>query len=1074
MKKLSPRAYFLRKVFNFFMAGMFLVFLLFMWTLYRGPISVPYLKPYIVQALNYDENDYAISIGDVNIEFVRSIQPLRVTAKNINVQKKDKTIHIQAPKLYLSFSLRALLKGIIAPSDISLEKPEMYVFASYGVEQENQDEVSKKKLQFYIESFKEFLNNYNSAEKIYPESFVNNIHILNGEIEFHEVDLGKKWILSDVNFEFSRKLINMDINANALVNINDKIASLGFESEYHAADDKLDLEIYFSDLILSDMVSTFNDTTEDNMLSMMSIEIPVNGKISTNVFLTDILNHPQEAQEYLDGAVEQIRFEIDGGHGYVSFNEDEKYNYNIDEVSLSGEINGGIDEIRISDATLKLGRQQAKISLQANGLETYFLENSLKDLAVRFTANIDEFPLADLSVFWPRYLAEPAWEWCKDGLIGGVAQKAQFIFDFGFDRKQNAWGLLNLSGKADMSDVDIFYLEGMPVVKNVYGLAKFSQDKIVIDIDKGNSDGVIVTDGVVKIYDLDKERNYITINLVGNSSISETLRLIDHQPLQIASDIGIKPEDITGDIDLKLKLDFELSQSLTAKDIKVDVKSDMKNVVMSKLVTDHVISADAMKLNVNSAGWNLSGDAQFDDIPVKLTMDENFANKSYKNKCRLSFVLDDKAKKALGIDWKILSAPNIEGFVMVNADVSVDKNDLIDVFIKADLKNTKIDYAYLGFVKDMSQAGEVNAHVMIKNNKVTSIQNMSLIKPGFTIGGNVSMYPNGRVHSVDIHKISGPKTSARSKITLTDAAVPQIKVEISGTSFDLTPLFDKDKKDASDNKTAIQENEDDGLENVNNTDIFMTVNSLWTNATTPIQNFAGSAKLRHGIGLDELHMVGNYGVDKSIKLNVDYAPRDNGEHYVSIDSNNAGSTLKVLRLYENMVGGTLKIEARRDKQKKFIGHAIVRDFSIQNAPVMAQLLSVASLTGMLDLLKGDGLTFTHFNAPFEYQYKILKLKKAKAEGNVVGITTSGNYNRATDNFNMYGVIAPAYSINRFLGKIPVVGNLLASKDGTIFAADYKIDGSVEKPQIDINSLSILSPNSMKEWYNENFGNSDEL
>jgi hypothetical protein len=174
-----------------------------------------------------------------------------------------------------------------------------------------------------------------------------------------------------------------------------------------------------------------------------------------------------------------------------------------------------------------------------------------------------------------------------------------------------------------------------------------------------------------------------------------------------------------------------------------------------------------------------------------------------------------------------------------------------------------------------------------------------------------------------------------------------------------------------------------------------------------------------------------------------------------------------------MVGGTLKLEARRELNKKFIGHAIVRDFSIQNAPVVAKILSVASFTGMLDLLKGDGLTFTHFSAPFEYHYKILKLKHAKAEGNVVGLTAIGQYNRATDEVKIHGVVAPAYSLNRFLGKIPVVGNLLASKDGTIFAADYKAEGSAKDVKVDVNSLSILSPNSMKERYNKNFGDGED-
>ena len=71
MKKLSPQLYFLRKTIDFFMVGMFVVLLLFFWTLYKGPISVPYLKPYIIQALNYDESDYSVGIGDVNLELVR-------------------------------------------------------------------------------------------------------------------------------------------------------------------------------------------------------------------------------------------------------------------------------------------------------------------------------------------------------------------------------------------------------------------------------------------------------------------------------------------------------------------------------------------------------------------------------------------------------------------------------------------------------------------------------------------------------------------------------------------------------------------------------------------------------------------------------------------------------------------------------------------------------------------------------------------------------------------------------------------------------------------------------------------
>lgn len=1071
MKKLSPQLYFLRKTIDFFMVGMFVVLLLFFWTLYKGPISVPYLKPYIIQALNYDESDYSVGIGDVNLELVRSVQPLRITAEEINLKKKDGTFAISAPKLYLSFSLRALLKGIVAPSDVSLDSPTVYIFADYGVEKEHIDEANKKKLAFYVDKFKDFLNNYNSPEKIYPESYVNNINIKGAEVEFHEVDLGRKWMLSDLNLEFSRNLVNLELNADALVNLNDKVASVGFESEYHAASDKLDLEVYFSDLNLSDIMDSFENKNADTEQSVFRVEVPVNGKVSTEIDVSEILLHPENAAAYLSDAVRKINFELDGGHGFVTFDNDEKYNYEIDEMLLAGELTGGFDELNIKNADFKMGGQTAQISFVAKGLENYYLEHSLEGVTAEFTAKIDEFSLEYLSRFWPRYLAEPAWQWCKDGLTGGQAKNGNFVFKFGYDNKTKSFGLLNLDGVADLEDGDLHYLDGMPDVHNVYGRAKFSMQNISIDVDKGVSDGVIITGGNVNIYDLNKNDNFISINLIGNSSITDALNLINNPPLKIAAGMGVDPKTIHGNVDVQLKLDFELKQNLDSKDIKVDVKADLHDVSNSDFVPGHTMSAKNLLLSVDTAGWSLSGEAKYDTLPIKLAINEKFAEKKYKSKCNISFKLDDEAKKALGINWAILEEPNISGYAIVDADITVQQNDEIAVKVKADLKNTAIDFAYLGFVKPLNQTAAASADVVLIKDKIKSVSNIKLQKSGFNIAGGLSMYPSGRVKSVDINQIKGPKTSARAKVSISDSENPWLKVEISGLSYDLSPFFEQIKsKRQKDNKhLPVQANDDDGFEKANNTDIFMTVNSLWTNNTTPIQNFAGSAKIRKGIGMEELHMVGNYGIDKSIKLKLDYIPKGNKEHYLSIDSNNAGSTFKVLRLYDNMVGGTMKIEARRLADKKFIGHMQVRDFSIQNAPVVAKLLSVASFTGMLDLLKGDGLTFTHFNAPFEYQYKILTLKQAKAEGNVVGITTNGTYNRATDDIKMKGVIAPAYSINRFLGKIPVVGNLLASKDGTIFAATYKITGNADDAKVDINSLSMLSPNSLKEWYAKNFG-----
>ena len=83
------------------------------------------------------------------------------------------------------------------------------------------------------------------------------------------------------------------------------------------------------------------------------------------------------------------------------------------------------------------------------------------------------------------------------------------------------------------------------------------------------------------------------------------------------------------------------------------------------------------------------------------------------------------------------------------------------------------------------------------------------------------------------------------------------------------------------------------------------------------------------------------------------------------------------------------------------GHAIIRNFIIYNTLVIAKLFTVASFSGMVDLLMGEGMTFSHFDAPFEYKRSQLTLKDAKAFGDVVGITAKGTYDRRFDEVDFH-------------------------------------------------------------------------
>ncbi|MBO4284968.1 MAG: AsmA-like C-terminal domain-containing protein [Alphaproteobacteria bacterium] len=1052
------KSYYFRKVLDYLGVTFLLGVLYFLWILYQGPLSVPFLKPYIVKALNSKQNEYTMDIGSVNIELVRSIQPIKIIAKNVLLRKNDNNITVKTPKLFMSFSVRALLKGMIAPSSINIRNPQVSIFTTYGVEKDKENEINRKKVEFYFDWFEGFLERFNSSDQMYSESYINEIVIKDASIEFHEVDLGRKWQLSNVDLKFNRNIKSLELAAEGVVDLGEKMATIETGLEYVPISKMLHLRALFADVVVSDFIGQIGK-------DVSSVDVPIEGEVRAEIHFDEVLKHKTDLVQSIDSALEKIEFQIAGSSGTVHFGDDEKFDYPIGSFSFEGKISGGLDRIDLKNAELMTDNKKVSLNFALSGYQKYFFEKSLKDLKINFSAKVDSLDMNDLSKFWPRYFGEPAWEWCKDGLYGGKYQNADFKFAWQYDDKEKQMILSSLAGTLDIENGTVFYLEGMPVVSGVYGKAKFKKGEIDIALDKGISEAIMVDVGRVRLYDLDKEENFIDIQIKGDSSIPDALKYIDHPPLELTKELKLKTEQIDGDVSIDLGLNFELYQDLKPEDIKVDVDAVLTDVNVAKLFDEKDLTAQQIDLKLENKVLTATGEAKLGDVPVRFSFKQNFDKSSYLGKGEFHFRFDDVFKSRFNLNSAFLDEPYVSGFADVSADVLIADEQKTEVAIDADLENMNIDYSFFGFVKPEGQKGAAKAKLVLKGGKLQSVSSFGITYPDFSMTGKASLNGAGALKSIDIDSIKAPKTSAALKIDFAATSQEAHKINISGNSYDLTELFSRrEKKQKAKAKDNPLSEADEDLAFLPNVDVFMNVNSLWTNEKTPIKNFIGNVILKHGVGVEEVHLLGNHGSDKSIKLTLDYVPKKNGEHILNIDSNNAGSTLRVLRLYDNMSGGILKIEAKRGTDKKIIGHAKIRDFTIQNTPLMAKFLTVASFSGMLDLLKGDGLVFSHFDAPFSYKNKTLHINEAKMFGNVIGFTASGKVNRLTENIDIKGIVSPAYGLNSMVGKIPLVGKMLAGKDGTIFAANYEISETIDNPKISINPLSLLSPNSVKDLF----------
>ena len=62
-------------------------------------------------------------------------------------------------------------------------------------------------------------------------------------------------------------------------------------------------------------------------------------------------------------------------------------------------------------------------------------------------------------------------------------------------------------------------------------------------------------------------------------------------------------------------------------------------------------------------------------------------------------------------------------------------------------------------------------------------------------------------------------------------------------------------------------------------------------------------------------------------------------------------------------------------------------------------------------------------------------------------------------------VAPAYTVNRIIGRIPIIGQILSgSRSDAALAATFSVSGAVSDPQIGVNPLAALVPGMVRDLF----------
>ena len=183
----------------------------------------------------------------------------------------------------------------------------------------------------------------------------------------------------------------------------------------------------------------------------------------------------------------------------------------------------------------------------------------------------------------------------------------------------------------------------------------------------------------------------------------------------------------------------------------------------------------------------------------------------------------------------------------------------------------------------------------------------------------------------------------------------------------------------------------------------------------------------------------------------------NDEKVTIITSDYPRPIIKRYKFIKGFEEGFLNFKSIKKKEiSKSI--LVIDNFKVKEMPILARLLTLASLQGIADIMTGEGIRFTDFEMKFSKEKNVMNIEEIYAIGPAISVLMNG-YIVDNELVSLRGTLVPATTINRSISSIPILGDILVGKkvgEG-VFGVSFKIKGPPKELKTTVNPIKTLTP-----------------
>ncbi|MBX7146082.1 MAG: AsmA-like C-terminal region-containing protein [Alphaproteobacteria bacterium] len=993
-------------------------------------VNLNFFIPLIEEKLEKNQTGLDIVINNISLTWKKNTFYPRILFNQIILMNKNEDFSLTLPDLVLDINFFSLLHNKLIIKKVSL------VDLNINLKRTAEDKL--------------IIDSFNDRKSLSQKIYFDKILYLIKKLNFINVSTNKE-LNSNINLELLRGSINfIDQSEQSIFYLDSFNYYVSFDPLTFEGNYDLNLEGKYKGSITG--IFAFNKQLQKMHLQNKIDQIPL-------AFITDnfLSNHKIVSSEINISADLEIDIGLDGQ--FYSF-----YTKGIiGQGSITSPLwNNQLFQIDQADFTA-FSQNQQKIVLEnfdIQSLNTIFNSQGIIELAdnleqINFTGtlNVKDLSVDYLKKYWPANAVRNVHQWIEHNIDTAMIRHYQSEFSITFNSITQNFLLDHFNSSFVINDFVFHYLDYMPPVQDGVVTATLNQNEFNAEFNGVRSENIKINDHArLSIGPFDQKDQTIKIQIATNSSLNKILSLLNHPKLEYANKLGFDPAKVEGTVDADLLVNFLAKKDLDMNDIDFKVEGNLNNINIKNIFNNRDLAEGNFNLILNPNFMKIKGEGLLDSIQTNIDWTENFnKNLDQQRSIKLSGQLTTNDIKNWGLDLK----DYVKGPISFNVNLDNNKNTIQAIDGSFIFDQTEINVPTLDWIKSKSDHAILNFKY---NNLLPQPNNLQFIFTTSTadISGEMNLPFNQSLVKFNRFKLG---ITDLKNVTV-NFINPSLSILIDQGILDIAPFLKQ--KNEENNKKPFN------IKSTGSLKLYNHDNKILDPATIELSY--------NGTSWNTINIKGDFNNNDDLKLVYTSDPLRQ-RHELRFVCDNMGYLLKQLGILENIEDGKMKISGYiddRDPQRVFYGKSKMGSFRFTNASFLARLFTMASLTGILDLLTGEGVWFTNFSSDFSIHDGKINIPELRAHGPSLGITSRGIIDFAHDKIDLEGTIAPAYLLNSILNNIPIIGPIINGGEGEgIFSSTYKAYGSINQPIFDINHFSILTPGFLRDIFNPESDNLDD-